>query len=112
MDTGYLTSLHSPKAHLITSPRISLTPTSLVTTTGSEIPIDILILATGFVTNRFLAPMCVVGRGGETLEQHFETLGGPGAYNTAAVNGFPNFFMILGPNAATGHTSALMASEK
>jgi cation diffusion facilitator CzcD-associated flavoprotein CzcO len=56
--------------------------------------------------------MCVVGRGGETLEQHFETLGGPGAYNTAAVNGFPNFFMILGPNAATGHTSALMASEK
>lgn len=56
--------------------------------------------------------MDVVGRNGENVSQHWSKYGGPAAYNCSVLNGFPNFFMILGPNAATGHTSAMMAAEK
>jgi cation diffusion facilitator CzcD-associated flavoprotein CzcO len=72
------------------------------------------VLATGFKTNKFIPYMDVVGRNGQNVEQHWESneYGGPAAYNCSALNGFPNFFMLLGPNAATGHTSAMMAAEK
>jgi cation diffusion facilitator CzcD-associated flavoprotein CzcO len=56
--------------------------------------------------------MDVVGRRGENVDQHWSQYGGPSAYNCSVLNGFPNFFMLLGPNAATGHTSAMMAAEK
>ncbi|KAA8892778.1 monooxygenase [Sphaerosporella brunnea] len=110
LDTGYLASLNDPKAHLISDPILSLTPEGIRTANG-DVPVDVIVLATGFQTNRFLQPVQVVGRAGETLEEHWAKAGGPGAYNTTAIRGFPNFFFLLGPNSATGHTSALMASE-
>lgn len=75
------------------------------------IPADIIVLATGFQTNKFLPYTQVHGRDG-TIQEHWQRFDGPGAYNCTALSGFPNFFMILGPNTATGHTSALLASEK
>ncbi|GKZ69748.1 hypothetical protein AnigIFM50267_004973 [Aspergillus niger] len=63
-------------------------------------------------TLHFLSYMEVIGRGGKSVTQHWDQYGGPGAYNTSVMNGFPNFFMLMGPNSATGHTSALMAVEK
>lgn len=91
--------------------------TQRITAEGIEtdkgfIPADVIVLATGFQTNKFIPYMDVVGRKGETVEQHWSQYGGPSAYNCSALNGFPNFFMLLGPNAATGHTSAMMAAEK
>lgn len=56
--------------------------------------------------------MQVQGQNGITLEEHWKRYGGPGAYNCSVMSGFPNLFMILGPNTATGHTSALIALEK
>jgi len=69
------------------------------------------VLANGFVTNSFLIGIDVRGKSGQTLEEHWQSFGGPEAYNCSVVNGFPNMFMLLGPNAATGHTSAVMAAE-
>lgn len=51
------------------------------------------------------------GENGETLIEHWSKLGGPSAYNTTAISGFPNFFILLGPNATSGHMSVLLASE-
>lgn len=52
------------------------------------------------------------GRNGKTVTEHWSEYGGPEAYNSSVMNGFPNLFLLLGPNSLTGHTSALMAAEK
>ena len=109
-DTGYLASLHAPKVTLTDAKILSIVPEGLQTTDGI-IKADIIILANGFKTNEFISPMVVKGVENETLTEHWAKAGGPEAYNCSVLHGFPNFFMLLGPNAATGHTSAVMASE-
>jgi cation diffusion facilitator CzcD-associated flavoprotein CzcO len=51
----------------------------------------------------------VTGRGGQTLAQAWQS--GPEAYQGVSVAGFPNLFLMLGPNTATGHTSTLLYIE-
>lgn len=75
------------------------------------IPADIIVLANGFVTTTWLHPLDVVGRGGLHLHDVFEQRGGPQMYMGAAMDEFPNFFTIFGPNTATGHSSVVLASE-
>lgn len=81
---------------------------------GNEIhDVDVIVLATGFQTSgKFFKGMEVVGRNGVTADQHWDGIGGIGAYNTTAMHDFPNLFMLLGPNSVTGHTSALITIEK
>jgi 4-hydroxyacetophenone monooxygenase len=69
---------------------------------GSEYPVDVIVLATGFKANDFLWPMEVRGRNGQLLEQLWEK-DGARAYLGTMLPGFPNLFMIYGPNTnATG----------
>ena len=104
-------SLHSEKV-LLTNAKTEKITADGIQTDGGFIPADVIILATGFQTNKFLPYMDVVGCSGENVSEHWKKYGGPSAYNCSALSGFPNFFMLLGPNAATGHTSAMMAAEK
>lgn len=64
---------------------------------GTECPLDVLILATGFdaVEGHYMK-MDIRGRSGETLAERWKD--GPGGYLGVSETGFPNFFMILGPN--------------
>ncbi|KAL2827500.1 hypothetical protein BJY01DRAFT_255663 [Aspergillus pseudoustus] len=109
-DPGYLDCLHSDKVLLTDAKATRITPEGLETDKGF-VHADVIVLATGFQTNKFIPYMDVVGRNGENVSQHWAKYDGPAAYNCSALNGFPNFFMLLGPNAATGHTSAMMAAE-
>ncbi|KAJ5341330.1 dimethylaniline monooxygenase [Penicillium brevicompactum] len=111
-DPGYLESLHDDKVLLTDAKAEKITADGIETNKGF-VSADVIVLATGFKTNKFIPFMNVVGRNGQNVEQHWERkeYGGPAAYNCSALNGFPNFFMLLGPNAATGHTSAMMAAE-
>ena len=69
---------------------------------GGEYPVDVIVLATGFKANDFLWPMEVRGRNGQLLEQLWEK-DGARAYLGTMLPGFPNLFMIYGPNTnATG----------
>ncbi len=69
---------------------------------GDEYPVDVIVLATGFKANDFLWPMEVRGRDGQGLEQLWEK-DGARAYLGTMLPGFPNFFMLYGPNTnATG----------
>jgi len=69
---------------------------------GAEYPVDIIVYATGFKANDFLWPMEIRGRDGQRLEQLWEK-DGARAYLGAMLPGFPNFFMLYGPNTnATG----------
>ncbi|RDW68959.1 flavin-containing monooxygenase [Aspergillus mulundensis] len=109
-DCGYLDSLHNEKFLLTDAKILEIVPEGLQTSNGL-VEADVIVLATGFNTNTFLPGMQVYGRNGKTVDEHWGRQDGPGAYNTSAMNGFPNFFLLLGPNSLTGHSSALMAAE-
>ncbi|CAI7648786.1 unnamed protein product [Penicillium viridicatum] len=76
-----------------------------------EIPADVIIMANGFETNQWLHPLKVIGREGKNLEEVWAERGGAQAYQGIAMDSFPNFFMLFGPNTATGHTSVIFATE-
>jgi cation diffusion facilitator CzcD-associated flavoprotein CzcO len=124
-DKQWLRSLNDPKIELTTQPMNRVTEHGVVIGPGvtyppnakkedypeREIPADVIILANGFDTTRWLHPLKVIGKGGQDLVQVMEDRGGAQAYQGTAVDGFPNFMMIFGPNTATGHSSVVMASE-
>ncbi|KAK6514758.1 hypothetical protein TWF506_007123 [Arthrobotrys conoides] len=110
-DDTYLPALKSEKVTLTKDDVTHLSENAIHTASGAEYKADVVIMATGYKTNEWIAPLDVVGRKGETLSQHWSKMGGPAAYNSTAVSGFPNFFMIFGPNSVTGHTSVILATE-
>ncbi|AEO59771.1 hypothetical protein MYCTH_54721 [Thermothelomyces thermophilus ATCC 42464] len=110
-DSGYLETLHAENVTLTDEPVAEILPDGLRMRSGTVVEADVIIMANGFATNQYLPGVEVVGRDGETLAQHWESFGGPEAYNCTSLSGFPNMFFLLGPNTATGHTSAVMAIE-
>ncbi|KAH7263840.1 hypothetical protein BKA59DRAFT_520955 [Fusarium tricinctum] len=108
-DSGYLKSLHSKNLTLTNERALKIVENGIETDRGF-VKADVIVLANGFSTNTFLEGVAVTGREG-TLNQHWKSFGGAEAYNCSVMSGFPNFFMLLGPNATTGHTSAIMAIE-
>ena len=82
---------------------------SVVTQDGAERTVDVLIYGTGFhVTEQFIG-MKLFGRNG--LEIHDAWRNGLSAYLGVTVSGFPNFFMLLGPNTGLGHNSVVLMIE-
>ena len=79
------------------------------TADGRERPADALVLATGFATHGFVAPMEITGVGGRTLAE--EWAGAPRAYLGLSVPGFPNMFLIYGPNTNGGTGSVIFTIE-
>ncbi|RMD44689.1 hypothetical protein DV735_g393, partial [Chaetothyriales sp. CBS 134920] len=84
---------------------------SKVPTEARQVHADVIIMANGYETNQWLHPLDVTGRGGRSLYKVWEERGGAQAYLGVAMDGFPNFFMIFGPNTVTGHTSVILATE-
>jgi cation diffusion facilitator CzcD-associated flavoprotein CzcO len=76
-----------------------------------RISADVIILANGFEATRWLHPLSVYGRDGVSLQAVWKQRGGPAAYMGIAVDGFPNFFIAVGPNTANGHHSLILTSE-
>ncbi|KAL7274591.1 hypothetical protein RUND412_002490 [Rhizina undulata] len=111
IDGNYLPILSAPNFHLSTTPVAKILPNEIVTASGDHYPGDAIVLANGFKTNDWLSPLEVRGINGRSMNEHWKAIGGPGAYNCTSCAGFPNFFMIVGPNTLTGHTSVLIATE-
>ncbi|EGX96129.1 dimethylaniline monooxygenase, putative [Cordyceps militaris CM01] len=110
---GYLECLHEDNLTLTDKAILEVVPEGVRTQDGI-IEADVIALATGYTTNSFLPRIELVGRNGETAEEHWEKTNGAAAYNATLLSGFPNFFMILGnagPNTVTGHTSTVFAIE-
>jgi 4-hydroxyacetophenone monooxygenase len=74
-----------------------ITHTGIVASDGNEYPADVIAFATGFRSNDYLWPMEIRGRGGQPLEDLWST-DGPRAYLGTMLPGFPNLFVIYGPN--------------
>lgn len=102
-------ALARDNASLVTSPIERVTADAVVTADGARHAADALIFATGFETTSFLAPMQIVGTGGTTLADAWRT--GAEAHRGIAVAGFPNLFLLYGPNTNLGHNSILFMIE-
>lgn len=74
-----------------------VTPDAIELPDGTRCPVDVIVLATGFKANDFLWPMEIRGRGGQRVEDLWARDGARGYLGTM-LPGFPNFFMIYGPN--------------
>ena len=86
-----------------------LDATGIVTTTGEHLDLDLIVWATGFHATDNTIPYPVFGRGGQTLQSVWQPF--PRAYLGTTVPGFPNLFIVTGPNTGIGHTSALFIIE-
>lgn len=105
----YYQALARPNVRLITSPIDRITRDAVITEDGEAHRIDALIYATGFQTTEFLAPMKIHGRGGMSLDRAWKD--GARAYLGMSVAGFPNMFLMYGPNTNLGHNSIIFMIE-
>ncbi|KAL6821577.1 hypothetical protein V8C40DRAFT_267898 [Trichoderma camerunense] len=106
---GYLEALGEDNVDLINTPISEATGTGLVLQNGEIKELDILVCATGFQTSA-PPPFSVVGKHGQTMMKKFEPY--PETYLSLATDGFPNYFMMLGPNAAIGTGPLTTMMEK
>ncbi|KAE9410004.1 putative monooxygenase [Gymnopus androsaceus JB14] len=107
-DSDYLASLHRPNVSLNWDGIESISEDGIVTKTGEKLPFDVIICATGFITDQF--PLHVKGTQ-NTIQEYYDAKGGPTAFLATTIPEFPNFFMLGGPNATTGTTSVIYTEE-
>jgi 4-hydroxyacetophenone monooxygenase len=97
LDNGvWVGALKRDNVELVTDPIAKVTPTGMVTADGTEREFDVIIYGTGFHASKFLWPMKIKGRDGKDL--HEAWAGDARAYLGMTTPGFPNLFMIYGPN--------------
>jgi cation diffusion facilitator CzcD-associated flavoprotein CzcO len=102
-------TLTKPNVELVTDRIAAITPGGVRAEDGTERPADVLILATGFKTHGFVAPMEISGAGGRSLAQDWAHV--PRAYLGMSVPGFPNMFLLYGPNTNGGTGSVIYTIE-
>jgi cation diffusion facilitator CzcD-associated flavoprotein CzcO len=102
-------TLTKPNVELITDPISEVTAGGLRLKNGTERPADVLVLATGFQTHGFVAPMEIIGTGGRTLAEEWAQV--PRAYLGMSVPSFPNMFLLYGPNTNGGTGSVIYTIE-
>jgi cation diffusion facilitator CzcD-associated flavoprotein CzcO len=105
----YYPALTRPNVELITDAIAEVRERSIVTADGVERPIDVLIFGTGFRATEPLIGIRLVGRGG--VEIHDAWRERMSAYLGITVSGFPNLFILLGPNTGLGHNSVVLMIE-
>ena len=102
-------ALERDNVNLVSDGIETITPTGVRTTDGREREADVLVLATGFKSHAFVAPMAITGRDGHTLAD--EWAGVPRAYLGVTVPDFPNLFLLYGPNTNGGTGSVVSTIE-
>jgi cation diffusion facilitator CzcD-associated flavoprotein CzcO len=107
--TDWYPALARPDTELVTEPIERIVPDGVVTADGTTRAADVIIDGTGFKAGEFLAPMLVSGLGGGRLQQAWQD--GPRSYLGITVSGFPNFFMLYGPNTNLGGNSIIYMLE-
>jgi len=111
VDSGWFAAIKRPNVELVSSAVTALTKNGVVTSSGRCLEVDVVVLATGFEVAEYLSPMRIIGRDG--LELHdFWSKDGARAHKGITVPGFPNLFILYGPNvngAAGSYTGIVEA---
>jgi cation diffusion facilitator CzcD-associated flavoprotein CzcO/acetyl esterase/lipase len=109
LSSDYLQTLSRPNVTLVTEAIRRVTADGIETADGRQHHVDAIVYGTGFAATEFLAPMRITGRGGVDLNQAWR--GGATAWLGMTVPGFPNLFMLYGPNTNLGHNSIVYMLE-
>ena len=105
----YYAAFNRPNLELVTEPIDRVTPGSIVTNDGREREIDTLIFATGFGATKYLSALDVTGRGGVHIDAAWDD--GAIAFIGMTTPGFPNLFMIYGPNMNNGSLIEMLEAQ-
>jgi cation diffusion facilitator CzcD-associated flavoprotein CzcO len=103
-------ALQRPNVELVTEKIVAIGPDHIVTADGERTPADTIVFATGFRVTDNPMPQRVRGRDGRSLAEHWSARG-MRAYLGTTVSGFPNLFLLAGPNTGIGHTSLVVMIE-
>lgn len=109
LSNDFYPAVSQPNVEVVTEHIREVRAHSIVTEDGNEYEIDALICGTGFHVTDERFPYCVYGRGGQSLGESWQN--GPQAYLGTTVAGFPNLFVLAGPNTGIGHTSLVFIIE-
>jgi cation diffusion facilitator CzcD-associated flavoprotein CzcO len=109
LSPDFYEAIQKPRAELVTEPIQRIEAEGVRTRDGRLHALDVLVLATGFRADRFMRPMQVIGRGGRCLDEVWSAR--PVAYLSVSIPGFPNFFMLNGPNGPVGNFSLIEVAE-
>jgi len=105
----YWASFERENVDLVTESIEAIRPEGIEMADGTLHVFDAIVLATGFLLGLAAAPFRVIGRNGCTLDDVWKD--GAVAYKGMTVAGFPNWFIMMGPNTGPGHTSVLVYTE-
>ncbi|WP_245159521.1 NAD(P)/FAD-dependent oxidoreductase [Blastococcus sp. CT_GayMR19] len=109
ISNDWFPAISAPNAELVTAGIAEVRPGSIVTTDGVERPTDTIVLATGFHVTDLPIAEKICGRDGRTLADVWSA--GMVSNRSATVAGFPNLFLLVGPNVGVGHTSMVYMIE-
>ena len=107
LDNGWFRTIKKPHVDLIPEHLAKVEGNTLSTSSGETVEADVIILATGFQTTNVLGSYDIVGREGQLLRDHWGE-DNASAYLGTLVPGFPNFFILLGPNVGSGHGGSMI----
>lgn len=105
----YYRAIERDHVRVVTTGIDRIEPNAVRTKDGERHPVDVIVLATGFRATELLAPMRIEGRGGRSLDDAWRD--GAEAYLGLTVSGFPNLFIMYGPNTNLGHNSIVFMLE-
>jgi cation diffusion facilitator CzcD-associated flavoprotein CzcO len=100
MSNVYYPAFNEPNLKLVTEDIARISPTAVITSDGVVRDVDTIIIATGFAATRYLSAIEVVGRNGRRIDDAWHD--GAEAYLGITTSGFPNLFMLYGPNTNNG----------
>ncbi|MEX0409549.1 NAD(P)/FAD-dependent oxidoreductase [Aquibium sp. LZ166] len=107
IDFGWFDMLKRDNVELVSDAIDHIEPDAVVTADGRRHEVDLIVLATGFEATRMLQTVPVKGRDGVELQKVWSG-DDPRAYLGIMVPGFPNFFIMYGPNTNLGHGGSLI----
>jgi cation diffusion facilitator CzcD-associated flavoprotein CzcO len=100
ISNDWFPTFNRPNVELVTEPIDKITGDTIVSCDGTSRTVDTIVLATGFAATRYLSAIEVTGRNGRSLDEAWAD--GPQAYLGITTSGFPNLFMLYGPNTNNG----------
>lgn len=104
----FYATMTRPNVELVTAPIREVRPTGILAGDVDR-PCDVVVFATGFDAFNATAGMTIRGRGGRALAADWAD--GPESYRGVAVSGYPNLFLLMGPNSGLGHNSIVFMIE-
>jgi cation diffusion facilitator CzcD-associated flavoprotein CzcO len=110
LSDDYYPALAKPNVEVVTDPIAEIRERSIALSSGREIEVDAIVFGTGFKVHDYLGGIEVTGHAGKSLSELYGATGAQAWLGTMIV-GFPNLFIMMGPNTGLGHNSMIVMIE-